>query len=164
MVPRPMRGRLVMMRRVMTGSRRELLLHQQPAAAVPHDLPVGHPVARADCPVRKMHEASLVGRPMVRMRAPVLRPRGAMMRRRSVMAYAPRVTVAHVDPAVARTCTGHGRERRRWRQRLGFGRGLRRFWHRLLGRRLLRAERRCEHPEREGCAGKDDDTLHDTFP
>jgi len=47
MMPRPMRNRPVTMRRMamtMRG-RRELLPHQRAAAAVPHDLPVGHAVA-----------------------------------------------------------------------------------------------------------------------
>jgi len=142
----------------------ELLPHQLPAAAMPHDLPEVHGVARADRPARKMRQASLVGGPMMRMRAPVVRPRAAMTR--PGMLYAPCVTLAHVDPAVARTGTGHRREGRRRRQRLGFGhgRGLRGLRHRLLGWRLLRAERRSEHPESEGCAGKGHDTLHDIFP
>jgi hypothetical protein len=33
-----------------------------------------------------------------------------------------------------------------------------------LRRTLLRAERRCEDPERGGRAGKDNQTLHDAFP
>jgi hypothetical protein len=167
MMPSPMRGRPVLMRRVMMpmGCRCcELLPHQLPAVAVPHDLPVVHRVARADRPARKMRcQDRLAGRPVTRMGAPVLRPGGVMMRPGSVMLYAPRVTAAHVDPAVARTCAGHRREGRR--QRLGFGNGRRRrLRHRLLGWRLLRPERRSERPEREGCAGKGHDTLHDIFP
>src|SRR5256885_2699181 len=110
--------------------------------------------------------ASLVRRLVMRMRAPMLRPRGMMMRRGSGMLCVPRVSVARVDPAVAWTGTGHGRERRRWRQWVGFRHGgsLRRFRYRLLGRRLPRAERVCEHPKREGQAGKDKDTPHEILP
>jgi hypothetical protein len=169
-----MRRRPMMMPRAMVPMRGrcELLFHQQPTAGMPHDLPVIHAVARADRPVRKMRRASLVRRPVMRMRAPVLRPGGVMMPWPSVTACAARVMAADVDPAVAWTCAGHGRERRRWRQRrLGFGRRrLRRLGRRLLGlgyglvgADLLRTERRSEDPERECCAGKDD-TLHGCSP
>jgi hypothetical protein len=173
-------SRLVTMRRVMMPMRGrcELLPHEQLAAAMLHYLPVVHAVAGADRPPRKMpRKASLVGRPMMGIRAPVLRPRVMMMPRASVMAYAPCMMVADVYPAVTRTRTRHGRERRR-RKRLGFGRRrrLRRFRRRLLGsghglvlthllrRRLLCAERRRNHPEREGGAGKGDNALHDALP
>src|SRR5438128_603723 len=111
--------RPVMMPRVMAPMRGccELLFHQETATGMPHDLPVVHAVARADRPVRKMRRANLVRLPMMRMRAPVLRAGGVMMPWSSVMTCAARVMAADVDPAVARTCAGHGRERRRWRQR-----------------------------------------------
>lgn len=170
MAPRLMRRCPVMLRAMPMRARRELVLHQQPAAAVPHDLAVGHAVAGADRLAREVHRcASLVGRAMVRARSPVMRPRSVMPRRPRVTVRAPCATIANVHPAVARPRAGHGRERRRWRQLLGFGRRRRRdrFGHGLRGRlggRRLRAKRRCEHPERERCAGNDDDTLHDALP
>jgi hypothetical protein len=172
--------RPVSMRHMMmpTLGRIEILPHQRSAFAVAHYLPVAQAVASADRLARGMR------RPLMRRRPPMMRMRGAVMCMRGVMVRAPRVMVAHVDPAVAGTRPGHRWERRRWRQLLGLGRGrrLRLFGHRLLGRRsrlvgagLLRrrrrllgrdlqgGQRRREHNESECCAGKDD-TLHDILP
>src|SRR3954453_19023309 len=89
---------LAMMRRAMPmRGRRELLLHQRPAAAVPHDLLVAHAMAGADrLPRKGGRRTSLVGRSMAGMRGPVMRPRGVMTRRTNVTARAPCVTAAHV--------------------------------------------------------------------
>lgn len=159
--------RLVVMARRTMAMRggRELMLHESAASAMPHDLAVGHAMTGPDRPAREMgRRAGPVGRPIASVGA-VVRARGVMSRR--VAMYPPRVPVAHINPAVARTRTGHGRKRRRCR-RLGLGRGygLSDLRHRLpgRGRLLLRAERRSEHPERDDCAGKDDDTLHDALP
>ena len=162
MVPRP----VVMARRMMAmRGGREFMLHESAASAMPHDLAVGHAMTGPDRPAREMgRRAGPVGRQIASVGA-LVRAHGVMSRR--VAVHAPRVPVAHNNPAVARTRTGHGRKRRRCR-RLGLRRGcgLSGFRHRLpgRGRLLLRAERRSEHPERDDCAGKDDDTLHDGSP
>jgi len=59
MMARPMRGSPVTMRRmtVTMRARGQLLPHERAAAAVPHDLPVGHAVARAHGPARKMERS-----------------------------------------------------------------------------------------------------------
>jgi hypothetical protein len=174
MVPRNfvIRARLVMDRAMPVGGRGELLLHQRSAAAVPHDLPIAHAVARADRLLGKMHcGPRLMRRPPARMRPSVMRASGGSMSLTGLMVGATGVVAANVDPAVTRTRTRHRRERRRWRQLLGFRRrsrrdrcGCRLGWGHRPSRRLLRSEWRCQHPKRQRCAGKDDDSLHVTLP
>jgi hypothetical protein len=175
MVPRSlvMRARLVTDRAMPVGRRGELLLDQRSAAIVPHDLPIGHAMARTDRLFGKMHcGRRLLRRPPARMRSSVMRASGGSVSRTGTMVGATGVVVASVDPAVTRTRARHWREGRRWRQLLRLGR---RSWRhrvgcRLLGwgpgpaRRLLRSEWRCQHPKRQRCAGKDDDSLHVTLP
>src|SRR5204863_1434632 len=90
----PMRRRFVTTGGMMTpiGGRGQISLHQRLAAAVPYDLLVGHAVALADCPARKVRFAVvLAGRPMGCVRTSVARCRGMMM-------SPPRVMLADVDP------------------------------------------------------------------
>jgi hypothetical protein len=139
-----MSRRAVTMGRMTMPVRRgcKLLPHQRAAAAVPHDLPVGHAVARANGATREMRGGDRLVAPVTIMRAAVMRPRGARMRPARVM-------VAGVDPAVAWARSRHWREG--WRNRLGLRRRRRRYLFRcrlldrnrqLLPRRLLRAHGR----------------------
>jgi hypothetical protein len=60
----PVNGAPVPMRRVMAvarGGRGEIPAHQRPAAVVPHDLPVAHPVALADRSCGKMLRRAVHG-------------------------------------------------------------------------------------------------------
>ncbi len=172
MRPRFVRRRLVMRCAMPVGGRGELLLDQRPATGVPHDLAVAHAVAGADGLPREMHRPGLVGRPMTGVRPPMLARRRVGVGLARVVACAAGVMAADVDPAMARPRAGHRRERRRRRQLLGLrlrngrrqvGRRLRGLRHRSA-RHVLRADWSCGHPERQGCAGKDDDSLHDHFP
>src|SRR4051812_6408170 len=84
MVPLPVRGRFVTMLGAMMAvrGRGEILLHQRAAAAVPHDLLVGHAVAGADRFARKVHRTmSLVSRAAMRVGAPMMSRRPGMMTR-----------------------------------------------------------------------------------
>ena len=137
-------GRPATMCRITMPMRRrcKLLLHQRAAAAVTHDLPVAHAVARADGAAREMRRACRPMGPVTGMRAPMVRPRGAMMLPAPAM-------VARVDPAVARARLRHRREGRRERLGLACRRRLHivRNWllkrsGRLVGLRLLRPKGR----------------------
>jgi hypothetical protein len=154
--------------------RGELLLHQFPAIAVLHDLPIIHLVALTDRRARQVHgRVARMARAMMRGMAgcaAVMR-RGCAMRGRCVMARALRTMVADVHPPVARARTRHRREWRRWRQWLGLG-GRRRLGlcrDRLPGRRSglirnrLRSERRSARRKGDRCPKKPD-TLHVTLP
>lgn len=119
----------------------ELSSHEHPAAAGPHDLPVGHAMASAHHAPGDVHGlVVLMGSAVVLAAGAVVR--AGRMVTRGMMVRAARVMVAHVDPAVTRSRSRHRREwRQRWRLRLRPRARLRCFRHRLLGRRgrLVRA-------------------------
>lgn len=167
---------------VRTFGRREILLHQRPAAAAAHDLLIVHAVAAADRLAGQVRNLLLGASPLVRagrLMVPmglVVRAGGPMMRRvmtaaGGLAAGTASVMLAEVHMPVTGTRPRHRRERRR----LGCGR--RRFGHRLLGRRrrfawtgllgrrrllrrrLLRRHGRREHSPRKRCAKKAG-TLH----
>jgi hypothetical protein len=164
-----------MMRSVMVAmlGSLELSPHELAAAARPHDLLVGHAMASPH------HALGDVHTPMVLMGMVVVVlavMRAARMAVRGMMVPAPCVMVAHVDPAVAWSCSRHRREgRQRWRLGLRPRGRLRALWHRLLGRRnrligasllgkrrllpgrvLLRCDGRSEDRQGERCAGEGD--------
>src|SRR5437764_9544192 len=71
MMPRPVRSRFVTILGVVVMMRApgQLVRHQRAAAVVPHDLPIGHAVARADRLAREVRRgAGLVPLPMPLMR------------------------------------------------------------------------------------------------
>jgi hypothetical protein len=109
--------------------------HECPARAVPKHLPVTQPAAPAVSPARGTRDVvmSVPGFAMGAVRA-------AMSMSRS--------TTVHVDPAVRRARSRHGRKRRwrlgrnlllRRRSRRNFGCSLLRGRQRLVGRSLLRS-------------------------